>query len=159
MFNFLQNDCKLWLDEEQSMGSLYMRSLCDNTKTRIPRADARPYKCPQYEGLTKADLLEYASSRPQVMACLPDDPKEQEKLHRDFISTVINTVVGQPFEDWVEARTQARNQRIAQQQNQLIYVDPQIAQAINNSTQVSTHRGVTNHLFKVSRPRQPPQPP
>jgi hypothetical protein len=43
---------------------------------------------------------------------LPDEPREVEKLHRDYVSTVIYTIVGKPFSDWVELKIKARNSEI-----------------------------------------------
>ena len=51
----------------------------------------------------------------------------------------------------MKAKKEERNQEWLEKNNQLIYVDPQIAAAIRNSTFTSNQRGVTAHLMKVSR--------
>ena len=43
---------------------------------------------------------------------LPSEHREVLKLHRDYVSTVIYTVVGRPFIDWVEDRIKERNDKL-----------------------------------------------
>ena len=54
-------------------------------------------------------MLSWASQFPAVAAALPTEPVELEKLHRDYISTVIYTLVGQPFATWVDSKVAERN--------------------------------------------------
>jgi hypothetical protein len=48
-------------------------------------------------------MLEFAKDYSEVALCLPLVEHEILKLHRDYISTVIYTIVGNPFSDWVQA--------------------------------------------------------
>ena len=54
-------------------------------------------------------MLQFASAYAEVAECLPVEQREILKLHRDYVSTVIYTVVGQPFADWVQDRIAERN--------------------------------------------------
>ena len=59
------------------------------------------------------------------------------RLHRDYISTIINTLVGKPFRDWVDRKCEERNQKIEEKQNMVVQMDPEIATILNNSNTVS----------------------
>ena len=47
-------------------------------------------------------MLEFAQAYPEVAKALPSEPREILKLHRDYVSTIIYTLVGNPFSDWVK---------------------------------------------------------
>ena len=72
-------------------------------------------------------MLNWASQYPAVAAALPSESVELEKLHRDYISTVIYTLVGQPFATWVESKVEERNQHIQESQDKNVMLDPEIA--------------------------------
>ena len=57
-------------------------------------------------------MLKFAKAYPEVDKCLPTEPREVEKLHRDYVSTVIYTIVGKPFSDWVESKISSRNSEL-----------------------------------------------
>ena len=57
-------------------------------------------------------MLNFAKSYENVMKALPYEQRELLKLHRDYLSTVIYTLVGKPFVFWVEARIKARNEKL-----------------------------------------------
>jgi hypothetical protein len=73
-------------------------------KTRIKSEDVKVYHAPQFKGLNIKQMLEWAQGYPAVANALPSESAELEKLHRDYVSTVIYTLVGQPFIAWVNDR-------------------------------------------------------
>ena len=54
-------------------------------------------------------MLKFAKNYPEVAKALPSEELELEKLHRDYVSTVIFTLVGDPFVDWVKGKISQRN--------------------------------------------------
>ena len=150
MYRICDAELRLALDDEHNMGAHHLRDLCNNAKTRIPIDDFRIFHVNQYEGLYVEQLIEYAKLHQNVMECLPAVEVELKKLSKNYISSVIYTRVGQPFKDWVDARMAERNQRIAEQQNKIVWLDPDVAAAFRNSTTISPAKGITHHLFKVS---------
>ena len=76
------------------MRVLHLRDLVNNTRLRIHRDDVKVYQAPHYEGLSIANMLEFAMVYPKVVKALPSDPRDLEFLHRDYVSTVIYTLVG-----------------------------------------------------------------
>ena len=55
---------------------------------------------PQYESLSIERILEKADDWPAVWKYLPDE-RDMHRLPRQWIISVIYTVVGEPFADWV----------------------------------------------------------
>ena len=76
------------------MSIYHLRDLATKKKKQITTAEADIYKVPQYEGLDKEDMLQWAANNADVADALPDALQEREKLHRDYISTVIYTLCG-----------------------------------------------------------------
>ena len=69
-------------------------------------------------------MLEYASKVPAVMKALPTGEKETEKLPRQYIANIIHTIVGKPFQEWVDAQLEARNAELAEKKEMFIELDP-----------------------------------
>lgn len=91
---------------------------------------------PQYESLSLERIFEKARDWPQVWKYLPDE-RDLHRLPRQWVISVIYTVVGQPFADWVEERMEARNEKLAAEGNKMIEVDPAIAACFAASTNIS----------------------
>ena len=71
-------------------------------------------------------MLHHAKKWPAVAKALPVEPREVEKLPRSYLANVIYTIVGTPFRDWVDKAIQARNDKIVEEQNLAINMDPDI---------------------------------
>ena len=82
-------------------------------------------------------MLEMVKNYPAIMQYLPDE-KEIHLLPRQWIANVIYTIVGKDFEDWVTRHIKARHEKYASKNNLLISMDPEIAEALNNSAQISS---------------------
>ena len=80
----------------------HFRDLAMNLRLRIPAQNVKVLIVPQYKGLKIEDMLKWAEKYPQVAKALPSEPREILKLHRDYITNVIYTLVGEPFDLWVE---------------------------------------------------------
>ena len=132
------------------MTVLHLRDLVSNRRKIIKCEDVKIYQAPQYQGLKVEDMLLWAQAYPEVAQYLPEEPREVEKLHRDYVSTVIYTVVGSRFSDWVESKIKARNEELEAKQDMTVHLDPDIAEILKNSTSVSCQKGISNNLFKVS---------
>ena len=82
-------------------------------------------------------MLERAKQDPALMEYLPDE-QEIHLLPRQWLANVIYTRIGQPFKDWVNHYIQARHEKFASKRNLLIEMDPEIAEALGQSTMVSS---------------------
>ena len=63
---------------------------------------------PHYEGLAVKDIMNFVGVNSLAKEYLPDG-KELDKIPRSFIITVIATIIGDSFMDWVKKVVQERN--------------------------------------------------
>ena len=61
------------------------------------------------------------------MKAFPLDQQEREKLPRDYIISVIYTLVGKPFSDWVDQLVEERHEGVADKRELYIEMDAEIA--------------------------------
>ena len=90
-----------------------MKDLVNGNRRMIKSKDIKHVIIPQFEGLAIHDLMEFAGQYDDVMAALPMVETELKKLPRQYIANIIYTTVGKPFDDWIDARVQARHEKRA----------------------------------------------
>ena len=93
--------------------------------------------CPQYESLSISRILEQARKTPEINAFLPED-RDMHKVPRQWLINVAYTILGDPLRDWVKEEIVNRNEELAQKQNLLIEMDPEIARAFYSSVNISS---------------------
>jgi len=81
--------------------------------------------------------LDKAQEYPSVQDYLPDR-QEWDKLPRQWLISVLYTLVGKPFADWAFQRMEWRNEKVVEKQQLAIEMDPDILRAFHASTFVST---------------------
>lgn len=82
------------------MTVFHLRDLVNGNRHKIKCEDVKIFHLPHYEGMTIADMLDFAQPWPIVAQSLPAIRREVLKLHRDYVSSVIYTLVGDPFSVW-----------------------------------------------------------
>ena len=82
----------------------HLKEQASGARTRINANAIKHINVPQFEGLTIETMFEYAKMFPEVMKCLPLEEKEILQLPRQYLANVIYTVVGKPFQDWVNVK-------------------------------------------------------
>ena len=63
--------------------------------------DVKVIDVPQFEGLSIREIFEFATNSVLVQNALPPS-KEISKLSRGYLSNVIYTIMGEPFQQWVK---------------------------------------------------------
>ena len=71
------------------------------------------------------------------MRAFPEVMKEILKFPRAYIGNVIHTLVGKPFADWVKKQIDLRNEKVKEEKDMMIEMDPEIARIFRQSTSVS----------------------
>ena len=71
------------------------------------------------------------------MKALPTGEKEIEKLPRQYLANIIHTIVGKPFQVWIDTQIEARNAELAEKREMYIELDPEIEAIFKASTAVS----------------------
>jgi hypothetical protein len=61
-------------------------------------------------------------------------PKEAKRLHKAFIVNVAATVIGDPFLQWMKLKIKERNTKVTVKRDMMVALDPEIFEAIKNST-------------------------
>ena len=98
--------------------------------------DVKVVDVPQFEGLAIKDIFDFACNSTDVENALPP-PKEISKLSRSYLSNVIYTLMGEPFQAWITQQVNKRNQKVALEGNNVISMDPEIARIFQQSTAIS----------------------
>ena len=150
IYRFLQTECGIFLDKFEVMTVFHLRDLANKKRKRIACEEVKVFQAPQYKYLNTADMIHWAKSYHDVANYFPDEPREVEKLHRDYVSTVIYSIVGEPFKTWVTGMIRIRDAELEKKKDMNVHLDPQIAAILKKSTSVSTSKGISNSLFKVS---------
>ena len=84
----------------------------------------------------------------------PAEEREVKKLPRVYVSTLLNSVIGKPFTEWVERKIQERNHKIAEEQDLNAELDPDVYAALMKSSSISVQKGNSHNLFKASSKRR-----
>jgi hypothetical protein len=168
VYRFLSSEVKAYLPSYETVTVWHLRDLAMGVKKIIRCDDVKVIDVPQFEGLAIKDIFGYACNTPAVENALPPS-KEIAKLCRGYLANVVYTLMGDPFQQWVNQQVARRNQKIAVEGNNMISMDPQIAQIFQQSTAISGKylfpgklrpRGAlcqaTNLLYSVERQVQPP---
>lgn len=82
-------------------------------------------------------MLYNAKKFPGFTNFLPKEEREVDKLPRAYVSNLIFTIVGSRFKEWVEQKVQDRTNKIMQDQDMAIEMDPEVYKAFKASTNVS----------------------
>ena len=82
-------------------------------------------------------LCSFISNYPDTFKYYPDE-QEIRKLPKQWIVNVAYSILDDTFNDWVRSQIQERNERIAEEGNLLIEMDPEVAEAFQNSTAISS---------------------
>jgi hypothetical protein len=82
------------------------------------------------------------------------ESREVDKLPRAYLANVIYTVVGDLFKQWVDGEISKRNDKIVEEQNLAINMDPEIYAAFKASNHVSVQNGASGYLMKASSSRR-----
>ena len=68
---------------------------------------------------------------------MPDD-RDVPKLPRQWIINVIYSIVGDDLREWVSQQVKSRNEKLAEKQDLMIELDPEIAAAFGSSVNISS---------------------
>ena len=156
VFRFLSAECHVYLPSYESVTIWHLKDIAAKKKHAIKCEEVKVLHVPQFDGLSIEDMLNWGRTKPDVMRSLPPE-SEIEKLPRQYIINVIYTLVGEPFSKWVDGRVNARNEKILNEQDLLIEMDPELAGIFRQSTSMSLTKGTASHLMKMSSKRRRPR--
>ena len=82
IYRFLSAEVRAYLSSYDTMTIYHLRDLANGKRKIINCENVRVYQVPQYEGLSIADMLNFAKTYPDVFSCLPLEEREVLKLPR-----------------------------------------------------------------------------
>jgi hypothetical protein len=136
VYRFLSSEVRAYLPSYETVTVWHLRDLAMGVKKIIKCDAVKVIDVPMFEGLAIQQIFEFAMNSPAIEAVLPPS-KEINKLCRGYLSNVIYTVMGEPFQQWVTAQVNRRNKKVALEGNNVISMDPDIARIFLQSTAIS----------------------
>ena len=135
----MASDVRAYLPSYDVVTVYHLRDLVATQRKIIKCADVKVLQVPYFEGLSIKEMLDWAKAYKEGMAmiALPAVEKEIEKLPRAYIANCIYTMAGEDFADWGKRRVEVRNEKVTQQKDLAIKMDPEIAAIYQRSTAVS----------------------
>ena len=137
VYKFLTHDWGAYLPPYETVTVWHMRDLCSGKRKRILGTEVKHIMVPQYEGLSIKHMLEFGYNFDSVREALPEVEGEVLKLPRQYIANVINTRVGEGFSRWVERQVNTRHEKVADDRNMCIDMDPEVFRVYQASKAVS----------------------
>jgi len=137
VFRLLSGDVGAYLPDYDNVTIWHLRDMAAGKRTIIKAQNIKHLYVPQFEHLAIKDMMAYCSGIPKVMKAFPTEAKEIDKLPRQYIINVIYTLVGKPFELWVNQRIENRHAKITEDKDLNIELDPEIAAIFQASNAVS----------------------
>ena len=117
VYRFLSAECGIYLPSYNVCTVDHSREVASNKRKILYSKDIKHISVPQFKGLGIDAMLDFAKDYPEVYQALPSEPRELDKLHRGYVANVIFTLVGQPFKNWINSVTEARNKKIIEEQD------------------------------------------
>ena len=119
------------------MSIYHLKDIISGNRQSIKSKDVKFVHVPHFQGLSVENMLEFAKPYTNVHQILPSQQGEIENLHRGCIANVIYTVAGDDFTDWIDRKMKERTQKLTEEKNLNIKMDPEIFKIFKNSTSIS----------------------
>ena len=137
VYRFLSSEVKAYLSSYETMTVYHLRDLFSGSKKIILAQQVKQISVPFFDGLSIQSMLTFASLYPEVLKRLPVD-KETLQLPRQYIANVIYTIVGEPFAVWVDTMINNRHDKVTNEKNMMVEMDPVIHSILQKSKIVSS---------------------
>ena len=121
------------------MSIYHLKDLFCGSKKKLQSKAIQVIAMPHYENITITKIVNWAQEieEGKVLDYLPITEKEILKLPRAYTGNVIYTVLGKPFDDWVQLKIKERNELRKQEREMQIAMDPEIMRIFQASTTIS----------------------
>lgn len=126
-----------YLSSYETVTIFHLRDLASGKRKILKTEAVKYYEIPHYEGLSMEDMLAFSKQYAEVPKYLPVEQREIKKLPRQYISTLLYSIIGTPFAKWVERRIEERNEKIADERELNTELDPDIYAALMKSSSIS----------------------
>ena len=136
-YRFVASECQIYCDTPNVFTINHLKDIISGDRKTIKSKDVCQVHVPMFESLSTLKMLEWAQDYPEVFEILPRDQGEIQSLHRQYIANVIFYVAGKKFTDWIDEQLKKRTQKITQDRNLSIRMDPDIFKVYQQSSSIS----------------------
>ena len=133
VYRFLAFECGVYLPAYATITIWHLRDIAAGKRKHIKSTAVKTIQVPHFEGLSFDSMLHNAKKHPGLINYLPAEEREIEKLPRAYLANLIYTIVGERFRDWVKEKVDHRTQKILEDQDMAIEMDPEILQVFKAS--------------------------
>ena len=116
----------------------HLKDIIAGRKKFVNASKMKYLYAPQYESLGISQVFNYIKTMEKgIIDYLPDE-RDCYRLPRQYMLNLVYTLSGETFANWVQSNIAERNNELAAKQDLMIEMDPQIAKAFAESTQISS---------------------
>ncbi len=137
VYRFLSFEVGAYVPPYDSVTVWHLRDLASGKRKIIKADNVKTIMIPHFDGLTVERMLFHVKDVVQVMKAFPIEQREIDKMPRYYICNVIYTLVGDKFKKWVEKKIQERTDKIMEEQDMAIDMDPEVYKVFKASTHIS----------------------
>jgi len=78
-----------------------MKDVMSGKRNGIKQENVKVITVPYFKGLKLEAMFDFSRLFAVLVNTFPQEERERDRLPRDYVANVIYTVVGQPFQQWV----------------------------------------------------------
>ena len=142
-YRFVAQECSIALDDFRVTSIFHLKDIISGNRQTIKQDELKHIHVPQFPGITVEAMLIFARDYPEVFEVFPQERLEIDTLHRQYVANVIYTIAGNAFSRWIDGKLKERNQKLMQDKNLNIKMDPEIYKIFKNSESISGKYNVT----------------
>ena len=159
VFNFLTQECEAYLPKLDTVNIFFLKQITRGTKDvslliltqqYIKRSAVKVAAVPQIEGLTVEDFLTHARKKAPLLKYLPDE-NDWKHLDKKWVCDVLYTQDTQAIQDMINKAMTARRKKLEQNQNLMVEMRPEFAQALKRCESFSSKTSPLLNLFVGSK--------
>ena len=151
LYNLLAREGKIYLPPKQDASQSYLRDILQGNKFYLRCDEVTVIKVPQYKGLRVNDIIKFASSNLDITKFLPKYSYQKEP-NREWLWNVVNSLMTEEFNKFIESKVEIRKQEIINSQNIGITAKPEFIKIFKNSQPISSMKGKSHFLARVPKP-------
>ena len=115
----------------------HLRGIVSGNRKTIKSKDVCQVHVPHFDSLSIEKMLDFAKKYPEVFEILPEESREINILHRQYIANVIYYVAGKDFTDWIDKKLKERTERLLEDRSMNIHMDPEIYEIYKQQNSIS----------------------
>ena len=123
LYNLLSREGKIFLPPAKDWTQKFMRELMHSEKRHIKLNKVRVIQVPQYEGLYVKDIIKFAKTKIRIEEYLPEFEYHKDP-NRQWLCNLINSLIPEDFQDFIDNKVKLRRQSIIKQQNLKMIINP-----------------------------------